>query len=174
MTELSPQSRRLVAVLYLFAIVIVADQVSDLFSSLWPMHFELARWRFGAFGIAIGRLEFLALADAAALAAAILLDHRRVLLALAGLHVLLALALAGGVGVFGLDTLQLRRDLLPERKREFDVATARTLFMSGLAFLTCLAVTIGVWRGRRPKARPAGREDGLLVTARGGSRTGDE
>ena len=166
--NLSPQGRRLLGLLYVAALVIFLDQALDLVASVWPMRFGTATWRFGTFGLGLGRLEFLALADAMAVATAIWLEHRRVLVWLGIIHLLVGVFLAAGIGLFVLDGLQVRRLIRRERVGEFDLAALRSLLGAGAACLACLALSIGVWRTRQIEAKAAKSREGILVTGGGG------
>src|SRR5262249_59868918 len=105
---LSPQGRRLLPLIYVAALVILVDQSLDLFASIWPLNPGVLQWRFGAFGLGLSRLEFLALADAMAIATAVVLEHRRFLVVLAVIHLVLGIAILAGLGLFVLDGIQIR------------------------------------------------------------------
>jgi hypothetical protein len=162
---LSPQGRRLLSLLYVAAVLISLDQLIDLLGGVWPFQFGVVGWRFGAFGLGVARLEFLALADALAVATAIFLEHRRVLLFLGAVHLLLGLFLVAGLGLFMLDGLQIRRMMRPERVRQLDVAALRTLAAAGSACLACFAVSIVVWRNRQLRSKEEKPREGFLVSA---------
>ena len=174
MTDLAPQARRLIRLLYVIALVIVVDQVTELLTLTWPLRPGLASWRFGTLGLAMAKLEFLALADAAALAAGFLLGHRKVLLTLAGLHLLFALAVGTAVGLLILDTVQLRTAVRPEATPAFDMTALRTLVMSLMALLASLTVAVLLWRARGEPPRAEGRDEGFLVRAGGVARESSE
>jgi len=173
-TDLAPPARRLIRLLYVIAIVIVVDQATELLTLIWPFRPGLASWRFGMLGLAMAKLEFLALGDAAALAAAFLLGHRKVLLTLAGLHLLFALAVGTAMGMLVLDTLQLRTAVRPEAAQAFDMTALRTLVTSLMALLASLTVAVLLWRGRGERPRPEGRDEGFLVRAGGVARETSE
>ena len=171
MITLSPQGRRLLSLLYVAALVILVDQSLDLMSAVWPIRGGLATWRFGTFGLATARLEFLALADALALVTALYLGHRRLIVVLGVLHLLIGLFLAAGLGLFLLDGLQIRRAMQPERVRELEIAGLRTVMLGGMACLACLAVAVAVWRTRQVEAKSAKPREGFLVTGAPGAPT---
>lgn len=153
MSTLSPQARRLLPLLYLAALMILFDQALDILGGVWPMHPELTNWRVGTFGVTLSRLEFVALADALAVATALYLDHRRVLAFLAVIHLVVGVVLVAALALFSLDVLQLRKLMRPERVRQLDIAALRTVAMGGAAALACLIFPIGVWRTRQRQAR---------------------
>ncbi len=173
MSTLSPQARRLLPLLYLAALLIVFDQALDILGGVWPLHPELTNWRVGTFGVALSRLEFLALADALAVATALFLDHRKLLAVLSAVHLVVGTVLVGGMALFALDVLQLRRLMRPERVRQLDIAAIRTLLLGGATALACLIFPIAVWRTRQRKAKEQKPRDGILVASAARSSTGE-
>ena len=131
----SPAIRSLLGLLYVAALLLLTDQVSDLASSLLTNNPSLGTesWRFGAFGLLISRVSVFLIADVMLFAAAILLDHRRVLRVLGVAHLLVAPALLGGLAVFALDWLQLRGRVGPAGARPFDLAALRASALAGLS-----------------------------------------
>ena len=96
----------------------------DIMSGLIPLQLGNATWRFGAVGLlsnyAMGlSLELLLLAVLAALS-----SHRRVLLVLGVISILLAVTLLGSTALFLLDALQTRARVNPTVLNRFDVASA--------------------------------------------------
>jgi hypothetical protein len=162
--NLTPQGRRMLSLLYVAAAIILLDQILDVVGGVWPFHPDMVNWRVGTFGVALARLEFIALADALAVATAFYLDHRRVLAFLAVVHLLIGLVLLTGMALFALDSLQLRRTIRPERVRQLDIATLRTLALGGAASLACFALAITVWRTRQRQAKEAKPREAILVT----------
>jgi len=169
-TTLKPQERSVVSMFYVVAAVIIVDQALDWIGVILPLRTELATWRFGSFGLAIGRLGPLALADALLLSAALVLDHRRMLLFLGLLHGLIGLCLALGLGLFTLDGLELRRAVTPERKREVLVAAARTLVTGGVAFLASAIIAVGLLRSQRDTSKRERSRDPYLVAGKAGAK----
>jgi len=168
LTTLSPQARRLLPLLYIAAALILFDQVLDVVGGVWPIHPTLLNWRVGTFGVSLARLEFIALADALAVATALYLDHRKVLAVLGILHALVGVVLVAGMALFTLDVLQLRRVMRPERVRQLDVAAIRTLSLAGAAALACLIFPISVWRTRQKQTKEVKPRDTIIVaSARG-------
>jgi len=166
-STLSPQARRLLPLLYLAALMIFFDQALDILGGIWPLHPELTNWRVGTFGVVLSRLEFLALADAIAVATALFLDHRKPLAVLATVHLVIGIILVVGMALFALDVLQLRRIMQQERVRQLDLAAVRTVALGGAAALACFGFPIAVWRTRKRQTReekPSPR-DTILVAS---------
>jgi len=168
LTDRTFEARRLWSLLYLAALVILLDQVSDLIGTVWPLRFELARWRVGVFGLGIAKLEFVALADAMILAAAVLLQQRKVIYALGVVHFLIGIALLGGLALFSLDTFQIRPLMQLGRTRELDIAAARTVVLTGVTVIACFLVTRAAWRSRgTPQHLERSPEDYLMIRPAG-------
>ena len=173
MSTLSPQARRLLPLLYLAAALIFLDQALDILGGVWPPHFDLTNWRVGTFGVVLARLEFIALADALAVATALFLDHRKVLAFLAIVHLVAGLVIVAGTGLFALDVLQLRRLMRPERVRQLDIAALRTVVVAGAAALACLIFPIAVYRTRQRQAKEKAPRESMLVASATRSTAGE-
>lgn len=170
MTNLVPKDRRVLWLLYIVAAVILVDQALEVLSLVWPLRFGLASWRFGALGLALGKLEFLALADALLLATAVFLEHRRFLRILGLLHALVGLVVLAALGVFLLDGIQLRGVVQPERRREMTVAGVRSLMLGLVAGIACLVAGVALWWAERGAPKREQSRDTYLVAANRGDR----
>lgn len=108
---------------YIILVLAAIFPFLDVLSNLLPLNFGNATWRFGAIGVfstyVMGlSLELLLLAMLAALS-----GHRRVLLVLGVISLLLAVMLLGGTVLFVLDALQTRARVNPALLKRFDFAT---------------------------------------------------
>jgi hypothetical protein len=145
--------------LYLAAALLLADQVADLAATVLakPLSVSLATWRFGVFGLLMTRVSVFLIADVVLFAAALGLAHRGVLRSLGVIHVLLAVLLLAGLGIFALDWLQVRKDVPAEAARSVNLAGARAV---GMGLLACL---LAVWGGvatlRATRQGRSGRRD---------------
>ncbi len=165
-TALAPGAtpRFLFAALYAAAIVVLLDQAAELFASLYPFSLGDLQWRFGAFGLLVGRTTTAVLVDALVFLAATGLGHWRLLRAWGLVHLIAAALLAVGMGAFSLDVVELRRKAAPEVVGTFDLAAGR-------AAIVVLAVVIFcIWAGvvllRTPRRAGSKSSDGLLVVNR--------
>jgi hypothetical protein len=109
---------------YIILVLAAFFPLIDIMSGLIPLNLGNATWRFGAVGVfstyAMGlSLELLLLAVLAALS-----NHRRVLLVLGVISLLLALTLLGSTVLFLLDALQTRARVNPAMLNRFDFASA--------------------------------------------------
>lgn len=168
----TPSMRRLLALLYLAGAILIVDQVADLIGSLLaqPVALGSAAWRFGAFGLVSSRSSVFFVADAMIFAAALGLEHRGMLRALGVLHLLFAAALAGGLVVFGLDTLEVRRGVNQSAAGLYNSAALR------VGVVTLLGSILMAWTGfvalttARASAKGGGprhhAREGLVVGSR--------
>jgi hypothetical protein len=160
--------RRLLALLYLAGAILIVDQVADLIGSFLaqPVALGSAAWRFGAFGLISSRSSVFFVADAMIFAAALGLEHRRVLRALGFLHVLLAIAVAAGLAVFGLDALEVRRGLRESASGLYNSAAVRVGAVALLGGILMAWAGVVAITTTRSGARRGARE-GLVVGPRG-------
>jgi len=139
-------------ILYLAAVVILLDQAAILAASVYPIAADSVNWRFGAVGLAAGRATPFLLADLLLLAASMLAGHRGFLRGLAVLHVLITVALLAMLGMFVLDTLEIRQ-LIPLDARQQALASAtRAALALGAVSIYCLMVAVRVIRATPPRS----------------------
>lgn len=157
-----------VGVLYLAAVVVLVDQAAILAASVYPISAGSVNWRFGAVGLAAGRATPFLLADLLLLAAALLAGHRVFLRVFAALHVLVAGLLVGALGMFVLDTLEIRT-LLPLDARGQAIASASRASVALMALaIYCLIVAVRVIRATpRSTVRSADRR--IVIDGHAGS-----
>lgn len=161
-----PASRFIFIALYVAAVVVLLDQVAELVASLYPFRIEQIQWRFGAFGLIVGRTTTAVIVDALVFLAALGLGHRGVLRAWGGLHFVLAALLIGGLAVFTLDALELRRTVAREAADTFVLAAGRAAVVVAAAVVYCIWAAIAAFRTANwggPRASPT---DQVLVVKR--------
>ncbi|HEV8355781.1 MAG TPA: hypothetical protein VGQ17_03340 [Gemmatimonadales bacterium] len=143
MTSNDTRVQRLLGLLYLAGILLAADQIADLISTILanPVALDSIEWRFGAFGLAASRVSVFLVADVMLFTAAVARDDRNALRLLGVVNLIIALALVVGVGLFGLDALQLRRLVRSGASRRYDAASIRA------AGVSLLGVVLLVWSG---------------------------
>jgi len=137
-TATDPRVRRLLALLYLAGALIAIDQIVDLIATLLanPVSLGSVQWRFGAFGLAATRGSVLLVAEVMLFAAALGLEHARVVRFLGVLNLVLAAGVAAWLGLFVLDTLQLRGAVNPGAPRaRYTMAGVRAGSFAGLMVL---------------------------------------
>lgn len=136
------------------ALLLVLFPLTDALSTVWPLRPGEFQWRFGAVGLFSQALMTPLLGVVLALVTAHILEHRvvlRILAVLAALGgVLLLVVLAG----FALDAAQMRGQVRPELKGNFDVASIAAAMKLLLAATLALVVT---WVGWKRSRRSGGR-----------------
>lgn len=170
------QPRHLSAPAYLVAFALITLPLLDAFLQVLPIRLHDPRWRFGTFGFMSNALLIPLLGLLVALTAAASFDHRRFQRVIGILSFLAALIVLGLLGVFGLDSLQVRGQVKAPAQFAFNVAsiTATVKSLMSIVGLT----TLGVAGFRGPKFqrehKPPGAS-GLIMGAKagpGGSLTG--
>lgn len=158
--ENSPAVRKLFGLLYLAGVLMLTDQVADLAATLLASSPTpgAESWRFGAFGLLTSRVSVFLIADVMLFAAAIGLEHRRVLRVLGVVHLLLTPVLLAGLALFALDWLQLRGRVTGAGSRPVDFAAVRAAALAGLAGALALWVGMAAFRAGKTHHRP--RHDG--------------
>ena len=153
-------------VLYASAALVLIDQASEFLTGLAPYRWSSVDWRFGAFGLALGRTTSLVLVDVLVVIAAAARADRRLLRVVAVLHGVLAVTVLVGLALFGLDFLELKRLVSPEKLPAVYYASARAALVAVLLASYSVAVAVGLFRATR--LRGSRTDDGpLLVTGRG-------
>jgi hypothetical protein len=160
-------ARRLLALLYLAGWIILADQIADIAATILfqPGTSSAATWRFAAFGIAASRANILLVADVLLFAAAVGLDQRIMLRILGVGHLLFAVALGIGLGMFGLDALEVQRVVGPAGRSAFIAAAVRTAVVALLGMLLLGWAGVAAWRLSKASGRSgSSREEAPLIT----------
>jgi hypothetical protein len=156
--------RKLLALLYLAGALIAIDQIADLIATLLanPVSLGSVQWRFGTFGLAATRGSVLLVAEVMLFAAALGLEHARAVRFLGVLNLVLAAGVAAWLGLFALDTLQLRGMVAPGARGRYVVPAVRA---GGIAAL--LVLLLG-WSGiaalRMPRhSKRQGKAHGAIL-----------
>ncbi len=118
-----------------------------------PENPNLARWRFGAVGLATNELPLLLLGVVLLLAAARLKEHRWVARIVGAFSGLAALTIVAAIVIMTLDALQVRGEVAQPIMRAYDITVARALITMVLSVVTLLLATVASFRllPRRPK-----------------------
>ncbi|MEO8451125.1 MAG: hypothetical protein ABI647_15105 [Gemmatimonadota bacterium] len=164
--------RGLRVVLYAVSALILVDQVTELAITALPARLSDMQWRFGLFGLFAGRATPFLLADGLVLATALIFEDSRLIRPWAILHLILALPLAVGLAVFGLDVVQLGRTVRTGAERGFAMAAVRAGVMGLFGLAYCVMAGLIVFRATRKGARrhaADSSEQSLLVVTKGRS-----
>lgn len=124
---------------------------------VWPMHPDVAQWRYGSVGLLEERLTLPVVGLFTAITAATLLEHRAVQSILGGLSLLIAPVLAVLAISIALDGLQLRHTVRAEQLRGFEESLARTVLVLLYSAIVSAALGWAARKVRRPQ-EPSRRE----------------
>lgn len=161
-------ARPVLAAAYPMAALLVLVPALEVTAGAWPFQPGDLSWRFGILGIFLKTLVTPLLGITLAMTVAALLEHRRVVRALAVLSLVMAAVTAAGAVLFLMDFLQLRAMVNPATRQGVQVASLTALLLAALVAPACAALGLGGWRASRgPRgAAPAARarkEAGILV-----------
>jgi len=159
--------RSVFGLLYVAALMVLIDQSSELVASMYPFRTSDVQWRFGAYGLIVGRTTTMVLVDIMLIVAAAGLRHRLVVRAWGLLHFLVAATILVGLTMFVLDALELRRVVRPEAATTVQLAAGRAALVALVAVVYCVWVGIAAFKGSRPES--AARAEELLVVPRAGA-----
>jgi hypothetical protein len=154
--------RYLFSALYGAALLVLIDQAAELAATLYPFNFTNLQWRFGAFGLIVGRTTTGVIVDILVVIAALGLQHRGFLRGWGIAHLVVAPILLMGLAVFVLDSLELRNAVPSDQAAVMTTAAARAVLMVLLAVIYCVSVTIAAIRATR---RPIGAKTGAGATS---------
>jgi hypothetical protein len=158
-------SRFLFAAVYAAAGLLLLDLGAELAATLYPFSVGDVDWRFGAFGLVIGRTTTTVLADALIFLAAIGSGHRTFLKVWGAVHLVVAVAVLATLAMFSLDVLELRRRVRPDAAGTLMLSSVRAGVVAAVASIYCLWAGIAVLRTQGARAR--GLEAPLLVQRQG-------
>ena len=161
---------RISSVLYLAGILVIFDQLAILGTSILPLASGTVEWRYGAVGLAAGRLTPLLLGDCLLLVAAVTANHRGAMRVLAVLHLVLALAIAAAVLAFALDAIQVRRMLPLASQRGAMIAAIRAGGALALVIPLTAWISVRLFQLARHSAWAARDAEGSPLVVAGESR----
>ncbi len=158
-----------VGALYLAGFIVLLDQAAILAASVYPIAAGSVNWRFGAVGLAAGRATPFLLADLLVLAAAMLAGHRTLLRVLALLHLLLGVLLLGALGMFILDTVEIRQLIPLDARRQAIVSASRAAIALVAVAIYCLVVAVRVIRATPPRAAVRSADRRIVIEGHAGA-----
>lgn len=156
----------LAAPTYLVAFALACIPPFDAAMQLMPFRVGQARWRFGAFGLASNAFMLTLAGFLVAFVASAVFGHRRTHRLLGYLALLGAVLTTAGLVIFGLDMLQVQRDVTLAAHLAFRVASITAAAKAGLAILTLFASARAAPRGgvhTTTRVRP--ETESLLIAA---------
>ena len=158
-------SRYLFRALYAAAALVLMDQLAELLASTYPFQVGEVKWRFGAFGLFIGRTTTAVIVDMLVLIAAVGLEHRRFLRVWGALHFVVGVLLVAGMAIFSLDVLEMRRSVVPEAAGTLVLASVRAGIVVVAAVIYAFGAGLAALRANAA-LKPARAPDSSIVMPR--------
>lgn len=153
--------------LYLAAVVAAAvmlfDQLFELAVSIYPFHLRMVQWRFGAYGLLVGRTTAFVFADMLLVLGIVGLDRRRLLRGWGILHLAVAGLLLPVMGLFALDALEMRQTVRSGVEGPLALAAVRVVLVGAVALGYLLWTGITVLRATAERSRRRDRNEGAPV-----------
>lgn len=150
--------KHLAAPAYAVAALLVLFPLLDTALSVLPPRPGEVAWRFGAAGLFSRAVMTPLLGLLLAFAVALLLEQRRALRLIAVVSGLTAALLATALGLFLLDSLQMRSQVAADAKSTFDVATVVAIGKYGVGVVLLALFSAKGWRASANRTAHAGAE----------------
>jgi len=139
-----------VRALYPVGAALVLFPLSDIFSRFFPANLHNLQWRFAVLGLGMSSMSVMIIGVALLGLVAAMRENRPLLRVLAIYSALIAIALLAALGLFGLDTLQLRGLVRNPAAKPQITKMAVTAGIAGVLHLIAfISLTIGLWRATR-------------------------
>jgi hypothetical protein len=144
---------------YGVAFLLIAIPFIDGLITVWPIRVGEITWRFGAAGVASVAIMTPMLGMLIAVLVAVLMSHRRAVLALSVVSLLGAVAGLATLGVFSMDVMQMRPRVRPEVIAGFDRTNIIAVFKYLIGMVVAVSIGLGgLAAAKRMKAEPRGRD----------------
>ncbi len=127
---------------YLMGLAIIIVPMVEFVLTVSPLSPTIVSWRYGAVGLLSRSIMTPMVGLVVIFGTAVLLEHHRVQRGVMVLGFVGAVVLLLALGVFALDLLQLRRQVRPDAKTAYDVASATALLK--LFAVTAVLLAFGV------------------------------
>lgn len=149
MTSAESNRRTVARALYVVAIMLIVIPLSEALPALWPLRLGAADWRFGVVGLMSGALMTFLLGTFLVLAAAAVLDHRRVLAVGSWLLFALVVVLVGVAVLFVMDFLEVRMRIQVKARLAVLAAAAKAVWKLGVGGAVSLVLAVSSRRMAR-------------------------
>ncbi len=149
--------RRLLTVGYGIGVLLIALPLLDWVLTVWPLRPSTTVWRFGSVGLLSQALIQPIVGCALIAATAFGLAHRALLKVLAGLYLISVVFILGAVGIFALDSIEVRSLAQAQVQSQVEVTGLR-VFVTYLAYAVLFGwLALGSWSvgKRQPGERVA-------------------
>ncbi len=163
------QTKQLAAPTYLVGFALLLIPPIDTMMQLIPLRLQDPRWRFGWFGL-ISNSLMLALAGLLVVfVAANVFEHRRLQRVLGIIAAVAAVLFLIALGMFALDTLQLRKEIAPKGQLAYKVASLTAAIKGLLGIATLSAFGVASFRGPKAPKPVTEKRASLIVGGKTGS-----
>ena len=156
---------------YLLGVLLVVLPLVDLTTTVWPLRFSDARWRFGVVGTMSSVLLVPLVGLLLIMATAVLSDHRRVQRVVGGICIVLAIGLAAVEVLFILDIFQTLASVKPQFQHTIRVAAGTAFMKHVLTVIVLILLGRSGFAGPRPvvtrKVAPSSPTEPLMPRATG-------
>lgn len=154
------QPRQLAWPTYIVAFSLALLPMADQLMTILPVRIGEAKWRFGAFGLLSSSLLFPCIGFMLAVYAAGAFEHRRFQRVLGFIGLALAAVVLIGVGLFALDTLQVRSAVNVGMKTGYEIASVTAAVKGLLGVLLFAGFANAALRAPKPLRAPAKEQRG--------------
>ena len=153
-----------------FALAIIPP--FDALMQVPPLRAGDPRWRFGAFGLLSNAMMIPLTGLLIIFIASTVFEHRRFQRVLGVLTLAFALAILGGLGLFLLDALQVRKDVNPAAALAFKVAFGTASLKATFGMITLAVFGIAAFRGPKAPRATSSRSENLIYGRQPGKISG--
>jgi hypothetical protein len=157
------QNRKIVFPAYLVAFAFGVIPLIDATMQAVPFRFGDARWRWGIFGLLSNAMMIPMIGLLIAFVVADMFEHRTFLRVLGVICAVVAVCALGGLGMFGLDALQLHKDVRPAAAMAFDVACLTATMKSLIGILTLAGFSIAAFTGTKRRAEKMTAKNNIMI-----------
>ncbi len=123
----------------------------DALARTWPLRLTEVGWRFGATGIVLNTLITPLLGIFIAIAVAAFLGHRPAVRVMSILCWVLAGLLALSIGMFVLDSLQVRGEVAAQNRGQFTAPTTKAIILGVLSMIVSIWLGVSGFRSTRKR-----------------------
>jgi chromate transport protein ChrA len=150
---------------YIVGLTLILTPLADVALEVWPFRWGNAQWRFGAVGLLSNSSMVTAAGILIVLAVAIALEHYRLVDLIGWLSAVLAALVASILGIFALDVIQTRVDVLPAGLQAFTIASITAAAKMLVFLVTLVAFATAALRTVRAKAADRRQRAASLLVA---------
>lgn len=137
---------------YGVAVLLIFFPLLDSLLGVWPLRVEDVTWRFGAVGLFSRAVMTPALGLLLGIGTAVLFEHRKRIRAFSILSLLGGVIALFATGIFTLDALEARAQIVPEAASAFDIAAVAAVAKYLIGAALCTLLGVGGWIAGKPRS----------------------